>query len=101
MGVKLIRVKLNDKHNLDIFEILKNIKKLNIFYILVEGGLKLTNFFISNKLFNEFYLLKSPINVKNKSKFKKNRFKNNILKLFSKNETINTFIDKDKIIKYF
>ena len=101
MGVKFIQINLNDDKNLDILEILKKIKKLNIFYLLVEGGLRLTNFFISKKLFNEFYLLRSNINIKNKNKFKKYRFKNNILKLFSKNETINKFIDKDKIIKYF
>ena len=101
MGVKLIRVKLNDENNIDIFDVLKKIKRLNIYYLLVEGGLRLTNFFISKKLFNEFYLLKSNINIKNKNKFKKYRFKNSILKLFPKNETINTFIDKDKIIKYF
>tara|TARA_B100001027_G_C16237437_1_gene317661 strand:- start:204 stop:1295 length:1092 start_codon:yes stop_codon:yes gene_type:complete len=101
MGVKFIRIQLDDDNNLDMFEILKIIKKLNIFYLLVEGGIKLTNFFITKKLFNEFYLLKSNISVKNKKNFKKYRFQNTILKLFSKNETINTFIDNDKIIKYF
>ena len=101
MGIKLIQIQLNQNDNLDLIYVLKKIKKLNVYYLLVEGGIKLTNYFILNNLFNEFFLLKSDNNINNKKRFTKYKFKSRILKIFSKKETINTYLDKDKIIKYF
>ena len=101
MGIKLIQIQLNQNNNLDLIYVLKKIKKLNVYYLLVEGGIKLTNYFILNNLFNEFFLLKSDNNINNKKRFAKYKFKSRILKIFSNKETINTYLDKDKIIKYF
>ena len=101
MGIKLIQIQLNQNDNLDLIYVLKKIKKLNVYYLLVEGGIKLTNYFILNNLFNEFFLLKSDNNINNKKRFTKYKFKSRILKIFSNKETINTYLDKDKIIKYF
>ena len=101
MGIKLIQIQLNQNDNLDLIYVLKKIKKLNVYYLLVEGGIKLTNYFILNNLFNEFFLLKSDNNINNKKRFTKYKFKSRILKIFSNKETINTYLGKDKIIKYF
>ena len=101
MGIKLIYINLIQNNNLDLIHVLKKIKKLNVYYLLVEGGIELTNYFILKKLFNEFFLLKSENNINNKKRFTKYKFKNRILNIFSNKETINTYLGKDKIIKYF
>lgn len=101
MGIKLVYINLIQNNNLDLIHVLKKIKKLNVYYLLVEGGIELTNYFIQKKLFNEFFLLKSENNINNKKKFIKYKFKNRILNTFSNKETINTYLGKDKIIKYF
>ncbi len=101
MGIKLIYINLIQNNNLDLIHVLKKIKKLNVYYLLVEGGIELTNYFMLKKLFNEFFLLKSGNNINNKKRFTKFKFKNRILNTFSNKETINTYLGKDKIIKYF
>ena len=101
MGIKLIHTNLIQNNNLDLMHVLKRIKKLNVYYLLVEGGIGLTNYFIQKKLFNEFFLLKSENNINNKKKFIKYKFENRILNIFSNKETINTYLGEDKIIKYF
>ena len=101
MGIKLIYTNLTQNNNLDLIHVLKKIKKLNVYYLLVEGGIELTNYFIQKKLFNEFFLLKSENNINNKKKFIKYKFENRILNIFSNKETINTYLGEDKIIKYF
>ena len=100
-GIKLVYTNLTHNNNLDLIHVLKKIKKLNVYYLLVEGGIKLTNYFIQKKLFNEFFLLKSENNINNKKKFIKYKFENRILNIFSNKETINTYLGEDKIIKYF
>ena len=101
MGINLVHTNLTQNNNLDLIHVLKKIKKLNVYYLLVEGGIELTNYFIQKKLFNEFFLLKSENNINNKKKFIKYKFENRILNIFSNKETINTYLGKDKIIKYF
>ena len=101
MGIKLVYINLIQNNNLDLIHVLKKIKKLNVYYLLVEGGIELTNYFMLKKLFNEFFLLKSGNNINNKKRFTKYKFKNRILNTFSNKETINTYLGKDKIIKYF
>ena len=101
MGIRPIHTNLIQNSNLDLIHVLKKIKKLNVYYLLVEGGIELTNYFIQKKLFNEFFLLKSENNINNKKKFTKYKFENRILNFFSNKETINTYLGKDKIIKYF
>ena len=101
MGIKLVYTNLTQSNNLDLIHVLKKIKKLNVYYLLVEGGIELTNYFIQKKLFNEFFLLKSENTINNKKKFTKYKFENRFLNIFSNKITINTYLGKDKIIKYF
>ena len=50
-------------------DILKKIYHLGIRSLLIEGGDKITNSFIKNNLFNEFYLFKSPNKLSKKKKY--------------------------------
>jgi len=100
-NIVLIRIKEDKNNNLNLNEILKKIYKLKIQTLLVEGGKKLTKEFTINNLFNEFYLLKSNKNLKNKA------FLNisNTIRLLSLNfknqNLLDTYTNKDKIIRYF
>ena len=58
-GIKLIKLPINKTNFFDLKLILSKIYSLGCRNLLVEGGKKLTDSFIKNKLFNEFYLYKS------------------------------------------
>ena len=62
-GIKL--VKLNDKKNgwFDLKLVLKKIYQYGCRNLLVEGGKTLTNNFLKDKLFNQFFLFKSTTNL--------------------------------------
>ena len=59
---KIIPIKsiINNNKKFDIKVIMKKLYNLGCRKILVEGGNDLTNHFLKKKLFNEFYLFKSP-----------------------------------------
>ena len=59
-GIKLIKLPVNNDNLFDLKLVLKNIFSIGCRNLLVEGGKNLTDSFIKNKLFNEFYLFKSP-----------------------------------------
>ena len=59
-GVKLIKIPINKDNLFDLKLVLKKIFTMGCRNLLVEGGKNLTNNFLKNKLFNEFYLFKSP-----------------------------------------
>jgi diaminohydroxyphosphoribosylaminopyrimidine deaminase/5-amino-6-(5-phosphoribosylamino)uracil reductase len=99
-GIFIIKSDLIKNKNFDIRLILKKLYNLGCRNLLVEGGDYLTKNILINKLFNQFYLMKSP---KNLSKFV--TFKNfNSFKYLSqnyKNKTkISTKLGKDTITLY-
>ena len=59
-GVKLIKLPVNEDNLFDLKIVLKKIFSIGCRNLLVEGGKNLTDNFLKNKLFNEFYLFKSP-----------------------------------------
>ena len=59
-GIKLIKSNLNKMKYFDLKLVLKKLYKIGIRNILVEGGNNLSGSFLKNKLFNQFYLFKSP-----------------------------------------
>ena len=73
---------------------------LGIGSIIIEGGKTLTKNILKEKLINEFYLFKSK---KNLGKLGKNNFSNlkKINNFFKRKENIKTFLDGDKIIRYY
>ena len=99
-SVQLIKSNLNKKKYFDLKLILKKLYKVGIRNILVEGGDNLSCNFLKNKLFNEFYLFKSP-----KSLSKSIAYKDfNCFKYLSQNyknkKKINTLLGKDSITLY-
>ena len=59
-GIQLIKSNLTKKRYFDLKLVLKKLYKIGIRNILVEGGDDLSGSFLKNKLFNQFYLFKSP-----------------------------------------
>ena len=67
-GIILIKIDLGPDNNMLISNILRYIKKIGIYYLLVEGGSTLTKDFLDKSIFNEFYLFKSNSKLLKKGK---------------------------------
>ena len=70
-GLYLIKLSFDKKGHFDLKKILKRLFKLGIRNLLVEGGDNLTKKFLEKRLFNEFYLFRSPkiLSKSNKHQF--------------------------------
>ena len=68
--------------------------------IIIEGAKLLTNSILKDKLINEFYLFKSKKNLGKLGKNNISDFKK-IINFFNKKENITTFLDGDKIVRYY
>jgi len=99
--LKLIKIDLDNNNYLDFQKILKCIYKLKIYTLLIEGGYKLTNYLLKKKFFNEFYLFKSNKKLGKKGYNNISNAINKLIKLYNKNEILDTFTNEDKIIRYF
>jgi diaminohydroxyphosphoribosylaminopyrimidine deaminase/5-amino-6-(5-phosphoribosylamino)uracil reductase len=99
-GIHLIKSKLINNRYFDFKLILKKLYNLGCRNLLVEGGNDLTKSVLKEKLFNQFYLFKSPINLSKLVDHKElNCFK--YLSLNYKNKRkINTTLGKDSITLY-
>jgi len=62
-GIQLIKSNLLKNEDFDIMPIFKKLYNLGCRNLLVEGGNDLSKSIIKKKLFNQFYLFKSPINL--------------------------------------
>ncbi len=100
-GVKLLKCKLNSDNKIDLKHVLIQIKKLGINYLLVEGGNKLTESFIVNNLFNEFYLFKSNVALGKKGKNNISKIISKIGHIFLNKKKVNTYLDKDELLNYY
>ena len=96
-GIQLIRSNLLKNEDFDIKLILKKLYSLGCRNLLIEGGNDLSKNLINKKLFNQFYLFKSPKNLSKLVAYKDfNCFKDLSQKYKSKNK-INTQLGKDSI----
>jgi len=99
-GIQLIKSNLLKNEYFDIKLILKKLYSLGCRNLLVEGGNYLSKSIIKNKLFNQFYLFKSPKNLSKLVTYKDfNCFKDLSQKYKSKKK-INTPLGKDTITLY-
>ena len=99
-GIQLIKSNLLKNEDFDIKLILKKLYSLGCRNLLVEGGNDLSKSIIKNKLFNQFYLFKSPKKLSKLVTFKDfNCFKDLSQKYKSKKK-INTKLGKDSITLY-
>ena len=99
-GIQLIKTNLLKNKNFDIESIFRKIYILGCRNLLVEGGNDLSKSIIKKKLFNQFYLFKSPKSLSKLVAYKGfNCFKDLSQKYKSKNK-INTQLGKDSITLY-
>jgi len=99
-GIQLIKTNLLKNKNFDIESIFRKIYILGCRNLLVEGGNDLSKSIIKKKLFNQFYLFKSPKSLSKLVAYKGfNCFKDLSQKYKSKNK-INTLLGKDSITLY-
>ena len=99
-GIKLIKSNLSKNDNFDFKLILKKLYALGCRNLLVEGGNDLTKSILKKKLFNQFYLFKSPkilsklVPYKDFSSFK------DLSQKYRRKSKINTQLGKDSITLY-
>ena len=99
-GIKLIKSNLIKNDHFDIKLIFKKLYSLGCRNLLVEGGNDLSKSIIKEKLFNQFYLFKSPKYLSKLVAYKNfNCFKDLSQKYKSK-KIINTLLGKDLITLY-
>jgi diaminohydroxyphosphoribosylaminopyrimidine deaminase/5-amino-6-(5-phosphoribosylamino)uracil reductase len=99
-GIQLIKSNLLKNGNFDIKLILKKLYSLGCRNLLIEGGNNLSKSIIKNKLFNQFYLFKSPNSLSKLVAYKDfNCFKDLSQKYKNKNK-INTQSGNDLITLY-
>ena len=68
-GINLIFSKIDNQGRFDIKILLKKLYKMNCRNLLIEGGDKLTNHLLKNKIYNRFYLFESNKSLLKKSKY--------------------------------
>jgi len=99
-GIQVIKSKLKKNKYFDLKLILKKLYIIGCRNLLVEAGNELSKSFLRKRLFNQFYLFKSPIKLSKLVAYKEfNSFK--ILSQNYKSKSkIDTKLGKDSIILY-
>ena len=100
-GIKLNYITLDRNHNVNLKKVFSKVYSYGIKSIIVEGGKTLTESLLKEKLINEFYLFKSKKNLGSSGKNNIYNFKKKLSYVLKKNKNIETFLDGDKIIKYY
>ena len=99
-GIKLIKLPVNDDNLFDLKLVLKKIFSIGCRNLLVEGGKNLTNSFLKNKLFNEFYLFKSPNKLGSKGKLNVSSQLHQLTFKYKNKSNVNSFTGNDIINIY-
>tara|TARA_B100000424_G_C22769614_1_gene414494 strand:- start:208 stop:720 length:513 start_codon:yes stop_codon:yes gene_type:complete len=99
-GVILIKSKIDKSKRFNIKEILKKLYKYGCRNLLIEGGNDLTSSLIKNKVFNKFYLFKSPKNLPKTSEYLKFKCLKALNRKYKKRINLNLNLRKDKITLY-
>ncbi len=99
-GIKLVKSKINKNNRFDLKFLLKKIYIFGCRNLLVEGGDKLSNSFIKDKIFNKFYLYKSSKNRSKSSEYLKFNSLGVLNKKYKNKIKLNLNLKKDKIILY-
>jgi len=98
--IRIIKSKLNSKKNFDLKIILKKLYNIGLRNTLVEGGNELTKDFIKNRLFNIFYLYKSPKKLSKIVEFKEFNGFNILNRNYKNRNKVNSNFGKDTITLY-
>ena len=98
--IQLIRSKVNKQGKFDVKAILKKLYSYNCRNLLIEGGDSLTSELLKNRIFNKFYLYKSPKNLSKKTEYLKFNSLEVLKKNYKKKFNLKLFLGKDKITLY-
>ena len=96
-GIYLIKTNLLKNEYLDIKVIFKKLYTLGCRNLLVEGGNDLSKNIIEKKLFNQFYLFKSPKNLSKLVAHKDFNCVKDLSQKYKNKKKINTQLGKDSI----
>jgi len=99
-GIVLIKSKTDRNNRFKINEILKKLYNYGCRNLLIEGGNDLTNSLIKNRIFNKFYLFKSPKLLRKTSEYLKFNGLNVLNKKYKKKINLNLNLRKDRITLY-
>ena len=99
-GAKLIFLKLKN-NNFKAIDILKKLYNENLFYLLIEGGQNLTQDFLNNNIFNEFFHFKSSKILKKNGILKLSNFDKKIKNKFKNFEEVKTYTGDDRVLRYY
>ena len=98
--IQLIKSKINKQGKFDFKTILKKLYKFNCRNLLIEGGDALTSHLLKNRIFNKFYLYKSPKNLSKETEYLKFNSLDVLKKNYKNKFNLNLFLGKDKITLY-
>ncbi len=99
-GIILVKSKLDRNNKFDVREILKKLYNFGCRNLLIEGGNELTNNLLENKIFNKFYLFKSPKNLSKSSEYLKFSGLNTLNQKYQTKINLNLNLRKDRITLY-
>ena len=99
-GIKLIKSKIDKSKKFYIKVLLMKLYSLGCRNLLIEGGNTLTKHLIKNKIFDKFYLFKSPKNLSKSKEYLKFDSLNILNKNYKKKINLNLNLKKDKITLY-
>ena len=99
-GIHLIKSRIDRNNRFDIKLILKKLYNYGCRNLLIEGGDKLTNSLIKNKIFNKFYLYKSPKNLSKNFEYLKFSSQNILNQKYKTKINLNLNLRKDRITLY-
>ena len=91
---------MDNRNNLDFTEIKKKLFKLNIHYLLIEGGKELTESLIKKKHINQFFLFKSNKNLNTNGQLNIKEIVNQLNKKFKNKMILDVYLNNEKIINY-
>ena len=91
---------MDDRNNLDFTEIKKKLFKLNIYYLLIEGGKELTKSLIKKKHINQFFLFKSNKNLNTNGQLNIKEIVNQLNTKFKNKINLDVYLNNEKIINY-
>ena len=98
--IQLIKSKVNKQGKFDFKTILKRLYANNCRNLLIEGGNNLTNYLLKNRIFNKFYLYKSPKNLSKETEYLKFNGLDVLKKNYKNKFNLNLSLGKDKITLY-
>ncbi|MDC0569566.1 bifunctional diaminohydroxyphosphoribosylaminopyrimidine deaminase/5-amino-6-(5-phosphoribosylamino)uracil reductase RibD [Candidatus Pelagibacter sp.] len=99
-GIQLIKSNLLKDSSFDMNLIFKKLYRLGSRNLLIEGGNVLSKNIIKKKLFNQFYLFKSPKNLSKLVSYKDFNFFKDLLLKYKRKKRISTQLGKDTITLY-